>query len=789
MKVLINSMLLPLIAALVNLNMPAQTGAGYMRSVARDTIDVIKHHPVVAGGEVVLMVTDRETYIAGEHVWYSMNVTRHGDKNLPRSIAGYAELLNCVSMPVAQSRILLDNNGYGSGMLTLPDTLSSGDYLVRGYTRAMTPYGADSYFSRLIRVFNPYSSDTLYNRISLRSDKGEPGLELFTESGPARPGRSNRIIVRARGSNGTGKAVMVVLTTQDGQVTDTLFTDWTGLGSSEVLLPDYGVLVAGAVIDSVQVAAELPVRTIDVHSLSLEKISSESISITIRAPGLQGKAATGSLYLAVISPGKTGYYRQIAAEDKDNAVTIPTGDLEPGINEALLYDNRGSLLSSRLFMIGPPGVARLSSEAIRVNTDDRTIGIRLPPSARFATLSVTCGEGKNYDAGIMSLLEPWLSATALTDPFLKPFLTGRAPLSDELLITLNSHVRQQVTGSMPATVAETHGLVVSGTVVEPQTLRQLSGRVLFINIPGKECFLQYARSDTAGMFNFIVPPATGTREIVIYPRDTTTDIIIKVNPSFSTDYVPLYRSVAGISEMADSTAQRMSINSQVTRIYKINDIDTLTPEKKPGKTKHFFGSAGQHLLLSDYIPLPNMEEIFFELLPGIEIIRKHDGYLFRIYDPDTGKEVTEPPLMFIDGTYTSDPSSIATLPPDKTEYIDVIRMRYRIGGLLLPPVISVITREGDFRLQRLPQAALRINYHFADDVVGFGPWKGNTSSRIPVYSNTLLWSAAPCDNGNGELVIRVPRPDYGGKSRITLSVSGDDHYLLTATETADFYGR
>jgi hypothetical protein len=787
MKALVNSMLLPLITALVSLNTSAQTSAGHVRSVAPDTIGALNHHPVVAGGEVVLMVTDRETYIAGEHVWYSMNVTRHGEKPLPRSIAGYAELLNCVNMPVAQSRILLDNNGFGSGMLTLPDTLSSGDYLVRGYTRAMTPYGAENYFSKLIRVFNPYSADTLYDRISLKSDTGKPGLELFTESGQANPGQSNRIIVRAWGSNGMGNAVKVVLAMQDGQVTYTLFTDRSGLGSSEVFLPGPGTLVAGAVIDSVHVTAELPVRMTGVHSLSLEKMPAGNISVTIRPPGIQGKAARGPLHLAVISPGKIVYYKQIPAENKDITVLIPSGDPEPGINEALLYDSNGSLLSSRLFMIDPPGMTRLGSEAIKVDADDRTIGISLPSSARFATLSVTCEEDNTYDTRVMSLLEPWLTATGMTDPFIRPFLAGSTPLSDELLITLDSHVKQQFAGYMPETVAETHGLVVSGTAVEPQTLRKLSGQILFINIPGKECFLQYARSDTAGMFSFIVPPVTGTKEIVIYPMDTTTDIIIKVNPSFSTDYVPLYHSVAGISAMADGPAQRMSINSQVTRIYEISDIDTLTPEMKPRKTKHFFGSAGQHLLLSDYIPLPNMEEIFFELIPGIEIIRKHDGYIFRIYDPDTGREVSEPPLMFIDGTYTSDPSSIATLAPDKTEYIDVLRMRYRFGGLLLPPIISVITREGDFRLHRLPQAALRINYHFADDVAGFSHGEVNTPGRIPVYRNTLFWSAAPCDDGNGELVIKVPRPDYDGKSRITLSVSGDDHYMLTASETADFY--
>ena len=40
--------------------------------------------------------------------------------------------------------------------------------------------------------------------------------------------------------------------------------------------------------------------------------------------------------------------------------------------------------------------------------------------------------------------------------------------------------------------------------------------------------------------------------------------------------------------------------------------------------------------------------------------------------------------MFIDGTYTTDPETIAEIPSEKAEYIDVILMRYRLGELLLP---------------------------------------------------------------------------------------------------------
>ncbi len=112
-----------------------------------DTLQQILNHPMVDGRESVFIVTDRGTYIAGENVWFSMYVRTSGRRNIPSSMAGYAEIMNISGMPVAQCRIRLSDNGTGNGVLALPDSLSSGDYLVRGYTRAMTPYGPEHFFS------------------------------------------------------------------------------------------------------------------------------------------------------------------------------------------------------------------------------------------------------------------------------------------------------------------------------------------------------------------------------------------------------------------------------------------------------------------------------------------------------------------------------------------------------------------------------------------------------------------------------------------------------------------
>ena len=215
---------------------------------------------------------------------------------------------------------------------------------------------------------------------------------------------------------------------------------------------------------------------------------------------------------------------------------------------------------------------------------------------------------------------------------MQPFLAGVANISDDLLITLNDKHIDINDNSSPLIYPETMGLDVNGFATDLTTLTPAQGRIIFINLPGKECFLQYARTDTAGRFRFIVPPRRGSGEIVVYPRDTADNVIIKIFSPFSDDFIPLHRSVTALDGEADKYVLRMSVNSQVTKIFNIRSTDTLKTTEAAGNTGHFYGNTGYHLLLSDYIALPNMEEIFFEL-SDIDLIKSRRGYSFRIFDP------------------------------------------------------------------------------------------------------------------------------------------------------------
>lgn len=782
MRALQSKYLLTVILVLSRFGLSSSASPEMYLSTPADTLISIRQHPLVQGYESAVIITDRNTYIAGEEVWYTMLLQRSGGKADQQSKAGYAEILNCNNTPVSQSRILIDENGTGTGLLSLPDTISSGDYILRGYTRSMAYLGPDHFFTTMIRVFNPYVRDTDYDRISLAGTLAGPALALYPEGGAMVPGAVNKVAVRTTGQRGKGVPVKVFFTDPEGTVADSVTTDSTGLASVNIIPSKTGTLVAIAHIESADVRAEIPPYSRSDYSLVFSGDGSRTGRIIVKTPG----SAAGQLYLSIISPGKISLYRELDRVQKETPVEINFSDLGPGINEALLYDHRGNLLSSRLFMNTDESMNSVLKNDISYIIRNDSLVFRLPRKISSASVSVTVSEDHaGIDLQSYSCLSVWLTTATLNDPFMQPFLSGAAEISDDLLITLNDRHLHGRYEEIPVTAGETRGLVVSGVVTDLDNLRPAGGKFLFINLPGKNCFLQYTRTDTAGRFSFIVPPRRGSAEIVVYPRDTADNIVIKTSTSFSDDFIPLQCSLAAVRDEADRSALRMSINSQVMRIYNNRETDTIGFSGVEVSTGHFYGRAGYRLLLSDFIALPNMEEVFFELVPNMDLVNSRRGYFFRMFDPVTGNELKIKPMLFIDGTYTTDPGTIAELPTEKTEYIDIIFVPYRLGEVLLPPVISVVTRQGDYRLQALPEAAMRISYLFSDPEIKFKAFSGDRSGRSPVLSNTVLWAPLLNPESDREYSFRLPDPDYPDALKLNISVSGPGQYPFNITELID----
>ena len=123
--------------------------------------------------------------------------------------------------------------------------------------------------------------------------------------------------------------------------------------------------------------------------------------------------------------------------------------------------------------------------------------------------------------------------------------------------------------------------------------------------------------------------------------------------------------------------------------------------------------------MDDYIKLPVMQEVFFELIPGVFLRKKKADYEITISDPVDNKVFDKPPVLFIDGVVVKDPDIIANLDPEKVEKIDAIKSRYFVGDYMFLGLVNVITRKGDFSEVTLPDFAVRVPYRVTEPVVEF----------------------------------------------------------------------
>ncbi len=173
-----------LLAASVNLAILAQT----VNVKPQDNFEFI---------EGLLITTDREIYITGEQVWlkmYERNRLTGTPSGLSKII--YVELLDGSNDPVTQLKVRVEGSS-GFGGFVLPDTLTSGKYLIRAYTRWMLNYPESLFSYKTISVINPYknfrglirpegtrsdiqySSDIEVDTISAWSDKSHLDLSKF----------------------------------------------------------------------------------------------------------------------------------------------------------------------------------------------------------------------------------------------------------------------------------------------------------------------------------------------------------------------------------------------------------------------------------------------------------------------------------------------------------------------------------------------------------------------------------------------------------------------------------
>jgi hypothetical protein len=641
--------------------------------------------------EDIYVHSDRLEYVAGEELWIKVTaVDRRTGRPSAMSRIACVELLNDGNRPVAQLRIRLDA-GCGNGQVTLPDTLSSGTYVLRAYTSWMRNFLPDYGFMREIRIYNALDMTGKASKTVFAPHPAATAVSV--------PGAALKAIIR----KGTAVQMEVITGTSLRK------------GSPQALL---GVR----------------------HGNTFRILAPVSLNAdTVR-------------------------------------VAVPEGLLVPGMNQVVLFSGSGTFLAE-------------TAIAIKVDAGTRREEVGIAVERRG---TVVWDAGENIPEGLCYSISVAPAAVA-ADAGMETFLAfgsefGLQPSQEQLfqeqdtveLPVTSGWIRwQEVTEDRLPELpwpAETESHILTGRLTLDDRAVP-AGRYVLMCVPGKEAQFRYAVTDSRGLFRFTLPVDEAEHDLVFLPDSLTPQTKITFESAFS-DRVPRWYPVEPAWRLP-SYAVKLSVNYQVQSIYRLQLTGARIPPVETAPLPHrFYGRPDIELRMDEYIKLPVMEEVFYELLPNVSLKKKKDAVAVAITNRDISGLVVTTPAVMVDGVMLKDPSLIAGIDPELVEKIDVVKEKYVTGDYRFPGIVNVITKTGDFSVVDLPAGMVRMNYRVTDPVRRFPLPEYNTAdqrnSRVPDYRNTLFWDPGLSLFGHDRQAVTFPAGDNRGDYLLRLEgISAD----------------
>jgi hypothetical protein len=164
--------------------------------------------------------------------------------------------------------------------------------------------------------------------------------------------------------------------------------------------------------------------------------------------------------------------------------------------------------------------------------------------------------------------------------------------------------------------------------------------------------------------------------------------------------------------------------------------------------------------MAEYVKLPEMWEVFFELIPYAQMRIRGERVIIRMTDVRKGSTPDTPPLLLVDGVVTTDSRDAAALDPLKMERIELVNMEYCYGALKFSGIISFISQEGNCPVD-YPSCFFRQAYEFLSNSSDpeFPSYGDQIAGPEPDFRNTLYWSPSVRTKASGSASVEFYTSD------------------------------
>ena len=327
--------------------------------------------------EKVYIHTDNSCYFIGDTLWYKAYVVR-ADRLVPTDMSRilYVELLTPDGLLVERQNIIVSPQGHTCGQFVLRDSLYSGYYELRAYTRWMLNFNVshrrfsqhdtwnfynrqmaadyfrqwDGLYSRVLPVYSKpeqpgdYDVRRMYQRPKQRipqTKKDNLSVTFYPEGGHLIEGVENRVAFEVTDQHGEAQDISGTIEAT-GMSPLTIKTDYMGRGTF-LVTPGRQRLSAHFTFRGRHYDCPLPQA--EPQGMALHWADGRLTVTSRQLP--QG----GTYGLSVLCRGALHYFSPLPGLAERAMLSVPLDSLPTGVNELTVFDADGRIWASRLFFV------------------------------------------------------------------------------------------------------------------------------------------------------------------------------------------------------------------------------------------------------------------------------------------------------------------------------------------------------------------------------------------------------------------------------------------------------
>lgn len=736
--------------------------------------------------EELFIHTDRDLYISGEKVWmkiYKLNSLTHTPANVSKII--YIELLDADNNPVTQLKTAIE--GYsGSAGFRLPDTLRTGNYIIRSYTNWMQNFSGELFSFRKIAVINPFK----INEIKIPPAHQDADTVLFfPEGGSMIAEMEGRIGFKSIDREGEPVNINGAIINGKNDTLTSIHAENGGFGWFSLKpAANSNLYLVTRNYDGWGRKFKLPAVKNRGVRLSVPPESEKSTTLVKIGMSPDFLQADSNLYL-VISPVGLSDLKKKIRPGRENEIILLKSDLPSGLLHISIVDSRERALADR-WVYNEPGRQLKYNISIPEKTYSSREKVKMiitatdnngnPVESDFSisvVKAVTVGD-KSYERDKQRQFPGFTGAYDKQSTDINDYLLFHN--SNEKSSDLNAKV---ITGD-PLYLPELEGHLISGNIRNRKTGEPVRNENISMSFVGKSALCQFAKTNDKGEFHFKTSKQ-GIREIVIQPlSEKITDYYVELNNPFTqiTKRYDYGSFIPDTSRLAD--INNVIISTQINNIY-----EPYTPvaeeNSESRKELNFYGRPDNTILLAKYIELTSLREVVKEIIPGVSTVKKNDKINFKLFYQYQSKPFENNPLVLVDGVPVYDLEKVISINSKDMEKIDVFITRYYISDIVMDGILHFVTKKGNLDVLDLDRSVYRVEYDLPQKNEKF--YSPDYSSdkllndRIPDFRNTLYWNPDMHTDQTGKAEVEFYSSDESAE--YTIIIEGITRNGNTGTTT------